>query len=161
MRSSHRTRWNYLFLILAPFVCIFLTRCNENNVDPACDKTGQACDDGNPETHNDVYDAACLCAGVLHLFTDPRDGQTYKTVKIGDQIWLAENLNYDPAAGNSWCYEDDTANCAVYGRLYDWETAKTACPAGWHLPSEDEWDQLIAFLGGEAAAGGKIRWRCR
>jgi uncharacterized protein (TIGR02145 family) len=67
-------------------------------------------------------------------------GQVYNTVLIGDQCWLAENLNYE--AGNSWCYQNDPAYCNIYGRLYDWETALTVCPEGWRLPSDEEWKIL-------------------
>jgi len=79
-------------------------------------------------------------------FTDERDSKTYKTVKIDNQTWMAENLNYD--AEGSQCYENDPANCTVYGKLYDWETAMKACPKGWHLPSKDEWLVLVNFTGG-------------
>jgi uncharacterized protein (TIGR02145 family) len=82
-------------------------------------------------------------------FTDSRDGKTYKTVKIGEQVWMAENLNYE--AQGSLCYDNDNANCAKYGRLYNWETAKEVCPSGWHLPSEDEWKTLINVAGGDEA----------
>ena len=88
-------------------------------------------------------------------FTDSRDGQTYSTVSIGTQTWFAENLNYE--AGNSWCYQDSVECCAIYGRLYDWQTALVACPLGWHLPSEEEWNELISYLGGKDEAGGRMK----
>jgi uncharacterized protein (TIGR02145 family) len=78
--------------------------------------------------------------------TDSRDKQKYRTVKIGGQTWMAENLNYK--TGNSWCYGDDESNCKKYGRLYDWNAAKSACPEGWHLPSREEWDRLMSAVGG-------------
>jgi uncharacterized protein (TIGR02145 family) len=77
------------------------------------------------------------------------EGQTYKTVEIGSQIWMAENLNYN--ASGSTCYNNDPANCVTYGRLYTETMARTVCPIGWHLPSKAEWDILIAFVGGETA----------
>lgn len=88
--------------------------------------------------------------------TDPRDGQVYKTVKIGTQDWMAENLNYDLNLG-CWVYKKDPANAKIYGRLYDWETANKACPSGWHLPSDEEWFTLRDFLGGKSIAGGKLK----
>lgn len=61
---------------------------------------------------------------------------------IGTQIWMAENLNYTPPAGSSWCYGNVPINCDTFGRLYNWETAKKACPSGWHLPTDAEWKTL-------------------
>jgi uncharacterized protein (TIGR02145 family) len=80
-------------------------------------------------------------------FTDTRDGKKYKTTKIGEQVWMAENLNYE--APGSKCYNNDPANCNKYGRLYNWETAMEACPNGWHLPSNTEWDKLFRFIDGD------------
>jgi uncharacterized protein (TIGR02145 family) len=80
--------------------------------------------------------------------TDARDGQTYQTVKLSDQTWLAQDLNYETE--NSWCYGDDPANCEVYGRLYDWDAAIDACPDGWHLASDAEWSTLIKYLDAKA-----------
>jgi len=91
----------------------------------------------------------------METFTDPRDSKDYKTVKIGEQVWMAENLNFD--CKGSVCYDNDPKNAEKYGRLYDWETAKKACPPGWHLPSKEEWDELVNFAGGEYAAGKELK----
>jgi uncharacterized protein (TIGR02145 family) len=90
-----------------------------------------------------------------NTLTDSRDGKSYQTAKIGTQIWMAENLNYD--AEGSECYGNDPTNCQNYGRLYDWNTAMKACPVGWHLPNKDEWNVLVNFAGGYEIAGGKLK----
>jgi uncharacterized protein (TIGR02145 family) len=88
-------------------------------------------------------------------FTDRRDGKTYRTVRINGMTWMAENLNY--ATADSRCRKNSESHCKEYGRLYNWDAAKNACPAGWHLPSREEWTGLIVFAGGAAAAGGKLK----
>jgi uncharacterized protein (TIGR02145 family) len=86
-------------------------------------------------------------------FTDSRDGKVYKKVTIGRQVWMGENLNYN--AGGSKCYNNDPTNCEKYGRLYDWNTANKACPAGWHLPNDAEWETLENTVG--RSAGKKLK----
>jgi len=100
-------------------------------------------------------DIKCFESGACLTFTDARDGRSYFSVEIGEQTWMAENLNYN--ADGSRCYNDDEAYCDVYGRLYDWETATTVCPSGWHLPSDEEWDVLISAVGGYSTAGTKLK----
>jgi len=77
------------------------------------------------------------------------------TVKIGNQVWMAKNLNCN--VSGSKCYDNQESNCTTYGRLYDWETAKKVCPSGWHLPSNAEWDALMTAVGGASTAGTKLK----
>jgi len=100
--------------------------------------------------------AMCSLAQVSGTFKDSRDGKTYKTVKIGTQTWLANNLAFKASSG---CYEYDNnkANSTTFGYLYTWETAKKVCPTGWHLPSMAEWTTLITNTGGENTAGKKLK----
>jgi uncharacterized protein (TIGR02145 family) len=107
------------------------------------------------------------------------DGNTYQTIEIGDQWWMAENLkvthyrNGDPIpnvtdpddwnslTGGAYCeYDNDTANAAIYGRLYNWYSigdSRDIAPSGWHVPADSEWQTLVDFLGGWEIAGGKLK----
>lgn len=127
-----------------------------------------------------VDTSAYTCGGIL---TDSRDGQQYPTVQIGTQCWMARNLNIGIKANSistgsyhsnvtnngiieKYCYNNDAANCAIYGGLYDWNEmmnytnspgSQGICPADWHLPSDEEWNTLTDYLGGASIAGGKIK----
>jgi len=95
-------------------------------------------------------------AQVTGSFTDSRDGKMYKTVKIGSQTWMAENLAYKASSG-CWAYDNNPSNVKTYGYLYNWETAKKICPSGWHLSTDAEWTTLTSYLGSGSVAGGKLK----
>jgi uncharacterized protein (TIGR02145 family) len=105
-------------------------------------------------TLSETHDTLSATTDTLHVtfdtLIDTRDGKTYRTVKIGNQVWMAENLNYKPKTGKSWCYNDSDSYCEKYGRLYNWETAKKVCPAGWHLPSRSDWQELVRAVDSNA-----------
>ena len=96
----------------------------------------------------------------LNEMTDPRDGKKYKIVKIGNQVWMAENINYKPKDGwvfrKSFCYDNNEVNCEKYGRYYAREVVGKICPVGWHLPSKAEFEKLIDAAGGQSVAGEKL-----
>lgn len=88
--------------------------------------------------------------------TDARDGRVYKTVKIDDQVWMAENLAFKTESGCS-VYENVNDYLKIHGYLYTWEAATKACPDGWRLPSMQDWWFLSNFLGGDEQSGGKLK----
>ncbi|MBM3404473.1 MAG: hypothetical protein FJY10_06245 [Bacteroidetes bacterium] len=128
-----------------------------------------------------------LCLGVIRLsaqsfscgdvFTDPRDGQTYPTIAINGHCWFAKNLNVgtmiagttpqsDNGLREKYCYQNNDANCLIYGGLYQWDEmmnfavspgSQGHCPINWHVATENEWNDLITFYGGNAFAGNPIK----
>ncbi len=105
-----------------------------------------------------ITDYIIVCnGGAAGTYTDPRDGQTYATVDIGCQTWFAENLNYETS--NSWEYENSSANGNIYGHLYTWDAALTACPSGWSLPDDEEWKTMEMALGMSQSEADDDDWR--
>jgi uncharacterized protein (TIGR02145 family) len=138
--NSHSLK-NSLLGFTAVAIFAFASSCekNENKAKVSLNRTV-------PDTISAAANE--LSADTLsdNTFIDIRDGNKYKQVKIGEQIWMAENLNY--ATDNSWCYGNDSSNCTKYGRLYSWKVAMSACPAGWHLSTGKDWDNLIEITVG-------------
>ena len=92
-----------------------------------------------------IYDS------VAQTLTDLRDNHIYKTVVIGQQVWMAENMNYKYKSGSkSFCYNNETKYCNSYGRLYTSDSKNFICPEKWHLPDSTEWETLFEFTGCQA-----------
>ena len=108
-------------------------------------------------------------------FTDQRDNRTYKTVKVGDQVWLAENFAYVPYVcqpdsfdcgvwvydynGNDVSAAKETPEYQKYGALYNWSAARDLAPEGWHLPSDEEWKELEEHIGIDSLDIENKEWR--
>ncbi len=155
----------------------------------ACKKTttSSPTNTTNPVTCGDNPNINFKCIGTpIGKFGDSItdvDGNVYKTVTIGTQIWMAENLKttkyndgtiipnvtdstfWSKLTSGAWCYNrNDATNNCLYGKLYNWYAVskatngnKNVCPTGWHVPSKIEWDTLINYLGGDSIAGGKMK----
>ena len=90
-----------------------------------------------------------LFAQSYGTMNDDRDGKTYKTITIGTQTWMAQNLAYSSGAIKCFAYNNDQTLIQKYGGLYNWENAKNSCPNGWKLPSNEDWLTLTNYLGDE------------
>ena len=161
----------FLFAVCVSLVLAFIFSCSsdggDNSFSVSNSSSGISSTDvklssssslENPEVSSSSEDVPIGCS---------IDG--YRTVKIGTQTWMAENLNCE--VSGSVCYDNDLANCAKYGRLYDWATAmkidsscnsnscasqiqfkhRGICPSGWHIPSDAEWDQLYSYVVDDAS----------
>jgi uncharacterized protein (TIGR02145 family) len=82
-----------------------------------------------------------------NIFIDSRDGQRYPTILIDQQIWIAKNLAFKPESGKYWVYNNDNLNVSKFGYIYSFETAKSVCPIGWHLPEKKDYEILIDHYG--------------
>jgi uncharacterized protein (TIGR02145 family) len=122
--------------------------------------------------------ALCFSVASAGTVTDV-DGNTYQTVTIGTQVWMAGNLKVthyrngiaipNDTDGTTWVtlttgaysdYDNDSNNVATYGRLYNWfavADSQNIAPVGWHVPTDADWQQLANYLGGDAVAGGKLK----
>jgi len=150
-------------------------------------KIGNFCGINPQKSYNpDLYECKPSSNGIYLKtgITDSRDSKTYDAVLIGNQTWMAKNLNYKTTDGNSRCYptsgdtnpnDNDNTNCTTYGRFYNWATAMALassynstsftapanysgiCPSGWHLPSGTEWSTLLNFIGGSSKAAPKLK----
>jgi uncharacterized protein (TIGR02145 family) len=142
-----------IILLASVFFTVIACKKEENTNTPASATT-------NSETVKDV------------------DGNSYKTVKIGNQTWMAENLRvskYNDGTSipvvtdkKAWEalktpamseYDNSSSNGATYGKMYNFYTVSTnkVCPTGWHVPSDQEWLTMINFLGGDSIAGNKMK----
>ncbi len=123
----------------------------------ACAVLFAACEDSSssPSSENNSSAKSNSCSNADEPLTDPRDGKVYKTVKIGNQVWMAENLNYD--VEGSWTNDSLDKDGSIYGRFYTFGRAKKACPDGWHLPTFDEIDELRENTGGVGLAGKNLK----
>jgi uncharacterized protein (TIGR02145 family) len=138
------------------FIARLHYECSVNaRLDAKYAETDAACESLVPDFKSICEDVVFdTIASIESTMKDYRDGKTYRTIKIGDQIWMGENLNY--RMNDSWCYDDNFSNCTKYGRLYLWNSAKKACPSGWHLPNMAEYGKMFDAVGGEAEGSPKI-----
>jgi len=152
-----KTNLLYFFSLITLIIILFIS----------CNKDKDNNDDKSNNSNNQIQNCGTA--------TDA-DGNVYNTVIIGNQCWMAKNLAYLPSVvgaqtnsytlpyyyvygynGTSVSGAKATTDYNTYGVLYNWAAALSACPIGWHLPSDAEWTQLTTYLGGESVAGSKLK----
>jgi uncharacterized protein (TIGR02145 family) len=131
---------------------ILLFKCGNDYYNP--DSSDQFCandvfyDKCGGESYNINASIYCLEDNLVFDYgtlVDSRDNKTYKTIKIGNQVWMAENLRHK--ISDVTCYKNNPDNCEIVGIPYHWNEAITICPSGWHLPNNEEWGALMNFTG--------------
>ena len=178
-RSGHP--WRICRGSLCPILAVataFLIACGDDNGSSAPPTSSS----DKPKSSNSSEEQPQSSSSHENMgtMTDERDGQTYKTVTIGSQTWMAENLNYETE--NSSCYNREV-KCTKFGRFYTWAAAmdsvgiwgingkgcgnkatckptypvRGVCPSGWHIPSKAEFDRLVKFVGGKTNGGKKLK----
>lgn len=154
--------------------CSSITQSSSSLDNPSSSSAKSSSSQKPRSSSSHIPETANATTGTM---TDSRDGQVYKIVTIGKQVWMAQNLNYETDA--SYCYKNQSNNCVKYGRLYTWADAmdsagtwssngaecgyaktcspiypvRGVCPKDWHLPTYNEWESLFSAVGGRSGAG--------
>ena len=163
-KFSSKASWSHkaaIGFILTAISLGLLSACDDSSSDPFND-SGVSSSDGLTESSSSSKDEYVLLPKEAYLnpnidygtITDD-DGKTYKTVTIGNQTWTAENMNC--VVNESVCYDYYNRDCNTYGRLYLSKYAGIICPTGWHLPSNEEFEELFEAVGGIETAGKMLK----
>ena len=187
---------NNIYALILSIAMFFLAACGESDssVNPvddtgsslssyekSCSSSAKSSSSVKPKPSESAkkVNEDCVYDAKANTLKDLRDGQTYKTVKIGNQVWMAENLNYKTV--DSYCYNNNDKNCSKYGRLYTWTAAMDSvgvfsengegcgygkkcsptypvrgiCFNGWHIPDASEWNRLFAMA--DDSIGTKLK----
>lgn len=167
------------YLLFLLFSIFFINSCSEGNNQGPENVDINATDSsttGNTSANNNSTPSGSNLGVIPDSIVDERDGNVYKTVVLGEQVWLAENLRYLPKSSGFY-YDDFSPMYHVqnfmhndidslkaseyyedYGVLYNWPAALTACPAGWHLPSKEDFNILLDYAGGKDVAGKILKY---
>ena len=169
------------FLLISIF--FFLVSCNKDKISTISNGNLNSNKDTSEQSSGINFTCIGTPVGTFQNKISDVEGNTYKTVKIGTQLWMAENLKTSKYSDGSnipnitdniqwkrdttgaWSYyNNDAAYNTKYGKLYNWYAVskstngnKNLCPNGWHVPTDEEWTVLTDYLGGDSLAGGKMK----